>query len=311
MTEPVHRDLRVAIILNGISTRKKKFYREILPALSAVCTAEVFETKSKDHAVDLSRSATEMDYDLVLAAGGDGTIHQIVNGILTAHEKGKVIPAVGIIPLGGGNDLARAFVLLEKPVDKLISLLKNFSPRTIDVGKVTYSSDDNSRDRCSFFINEVSVGIGPEVVRRVANGKRMLGPAVEYYKNILLTFLHYKPKYVSAVAPSWSWQGKMRSIALANGKYYGHGLCIAPESNPSDQMLNAFVCGNVSVFDFIRYTGTLKRGEIVKHSEVHYKVTDRIELTSNEECPIEADGELLGKLPARIELSDRKIRFIF
>jgi len=146
MTESVHRDLRVAVILNGISIRKKKFYGEILPALSSICKAEVFETKSKDHAVDLSRRAAEMNYDLVLAAGGDGTIHQVVNGILSTHENVKLPPAVGVIPLGSGNDLARAFDLLEKPIDRLISLTKNFSPRTIDVGKVTYTRDDNSKD---------------------------------------------------------------------------------------------------------------------------------------------------------------------
>jgi diacylglycerol kinase (ATP) len=310
MTEPHLRDLSVAVILNGISSHKKKFYTEILPALSPLCKAEVFETKSKDHAVDLSRRASETNYDVVLAAGGDGTIHQVVNGIVSAHTDGEIIPVVGVIPLGSGNDFARALGLLESPTHKLILLLKKFSPKLIDVGKLICSGDDN-KDRCSYFINEVSIGIGPDVVKRVANSNRLPGPALTYYKNILLTFLRYKPKYVEAVAPNWKWQGKMRSIALANGKYYGHGLCIAPESNPSDQMLNAFICGNVSVFDFIRYTGTLKRGEIVKHPEVHYKLTDRIELTSNEECPIEADGELLGRLPASIELSNLKIRFLF
>jgi diacylglycerol kinase (ATP) len=304
-----NQDVKVAVILNGVSFHKKKFYKHILPRLSAVYPTEVFETKSKNDAKILARNAALSNYNIILAAGGDGTIHQVINGIL--NERDHDLPAVGIIPLGTGNDFARGIGLLYEPEDHLINLLKKFSPKLIDVGEVYYSNDKGLKDQSSYFINEASIGMGPEVVSRVMNSQRRLGAAIEYYKNILLTFFHYRPMFVTAVSPDWEWRGKMRSLALANGKYFGHGLCIAPRSKPDDGIFNAFICGNVSVFDFIRYSETLKNARIVKHPEVHYHETKSIMVNSETKCLIEADGELLGELPATIEMASVKIPFLY
>jgi len=115
---------------------------------------------------------------------------------------------------------------------------------------------------------------------------------------------------VTAHTSSWNWQGKLRTLALGNGRYYGHGLCVAPEAQPDDGILDAFICGNVSVLDFIRYSIPLKKGKHIHHREVFYKKTDAIDLDSEKECLIEADGELLGKLPARIQITRLKLKML-
>jgi diacylglycerol kinase (ATP) len=294
--------LKIAIILNGISLRKKFVYHEILPALKPLFEVEVFETLTQHDAVLLASKATDKHFDVVMAAGGDGTVHQVLNGIVEGREGARNLPVLGIIPIGSGNDFARA-LKLEAKADKIIELLKRHQPRKIDLGKITYHPELNSDTKESrYFINEVDVGIGPEVVKKVMSSDRPFGPAVAYYLAILTAFITFKPLHARIKTPTWNWEGKIRTLAIANGNYYGHGLCISPDSKPDDGRFGTFICSGVSVFDFIRYSETMKKGKYVRIPEIMYNEADAIELTSSQKVPVEADGEILGYLPAKIEM---------
>jgi diacylglycerol kinase (ATP) len=292
--------LKIAIILNGISLRKKFVYHDILPALKPLFDVEVFETLTQHDAVTLASKATDKYYDVILAAGGDGTVHQVVNGILEGREGSKNLPALGIIPIGSGNDFARA-LKLEASVDQIIGFLKRSQPRKIDIGKITYAINTNEQ-AMRYFINEVDIGMGPEVVKKVMSSDRPFGPSVAYYLAILSTFITFKPLHACIKTPGWSWEGKIRTLAIANGNYYGHGICISPDAKPDDGKFGTFICSGVSVLDFIRYSETLKKGRYVRIPQIMYNEADAIELTSSQTCPVEADGEILGHLPARIEM---------
>lgn len=299
--------MRTAIILNGISFKKKSFLKNIVPIVQRAGACEIFETRSRNDATILASKAVDKRFDLILAAGGDGTLHQVVNGVVGGREKFQDLPVVGVYPIGTGNDFARC-IQVEPDPDQLQLLLQKFSPKTIDVGKVSYSSRKETLHR--YFINVADAGMGPEVVQRVLNNGRPFGSAFAYYEAILRTFLNYRPMEVEAKADTWRWKGKLRTLAIANGKFYGHNLCIAPEANPSDGQLESFICGNVSVLDFIRYSNTLKKGKVVNHSLVSYNRTTAIQLTSQQSCAVEADGEWLGWLPATIEMTPIKLKFL-
>lgn len=303
--------MKVAIILNGISLRKDRFYKKILPLLRDVCNPDVFETQSRNDAVQLAAKAVARRYDYVLAAGGDGTIHQVVNGMLRDYQPPMKLPVLGIIPLGGGNDFARTLGVSAEP-KSLARALRQRQTTTIDVGEVHYHSrppgktDEKTRQK-RYFVNVADVGMGPEVVRKVMASGRALGPAVAYYQSILSTFFTYKPVELSAVADRWQWRRPMRTFAVANGRYYGNGLCIAPDARPDDGEFDVFACGNVSVLDFILKSIPLKRGKKISHPEITYLKATSVELTSEENLIIEADGEILGELPARITFAGIRI----
>lgn len=298
------------IILNGISLKKKIFYHDYLPAISEMFQVEVHETLSRNDAKSLASKFTEKYVDVILAAGGDGTLSQVVNGILKGREDASKLPVVGVIPIGSGNDFFRGAA--PKPgVDETLRILSAFKPRPIDIGVVEYSSSRNGGDmNVSYFVNVADIGMGPEVVSKVQNSGRPFGRAVAYYKSILNTFLTYKPMVVKAVTRDWTWEGKLRTLAVANGKYYGHGLCIAPDAILNDRLFSVFICGNVSVLDFIRHTGTLKSGKKVSIEEVLYKTATSIDFTSESPCPVEADGEILGWLPARVRMIEKQLSFL-
>lgn len=310
------RDLRAGkkkaiIILNGISLRKKLFYHEYLPAISQIFDAEVHETLSRNDARSLASKFAEKYPDVILAAGGDGTVHQVVNGVLKGREGEKKLPVVGVIPIGSGNDFFRG-AGLKANIEHTLKLFSNFQPRAIDVGVVEYNLQhgDAAETSSVYFVNVVDIGMGPEVVGKVLNSGRPFGSEVAYYKSIINTFMTYKPMVVKAVADGWTWEGKVRTLAVANGRYYGHGLCIAPDAVMDDRLFSVFICGNVSVFDFIMHTGTLKKGKNVLIDDVYYKTATALDFTSEGPCPIEADGEILGWLPAKVRMIERQLNFL-
>lgn len=295
------------VILNGISLRRDYFYNKILPALDLVADVQVHETLSKNDAVSLASRAANGRYDLVIAAGGDGTLNQVLNGMLKGNEDTR-LPAIGLIPLGSGNDFARTVGITDR-VDQLVSLVQSFTTSKVDIGKIICSTT-SALDCERYFINVADLGMGPMVVDKVMRSDRALGHAVAYYKSILSTFIDYKLMTVKAVSQDWSWQGKLRTMAIANGKYYGHGLCVAPDARVNDSLLDVFIAGDASVVDFIRFSSTLKAGKKVNLKQVAYKLTTAIELSSDKPCMIEGDGEILGHLPAKVSIANRQMDFL-
>jgi diacylglycerol kinase (ATP) len=300
--------MKITIILNGISLNKKFFYHEIFPAVCAVADAEVFETRSRNDAWSLASKAVERQTDLILAAGGDGTIYQVLNGILQGREKHRDLPAMGVLPVGTGNDFAKA---LKMPSDAAATarVVKNFVCKPFDIGKVQYTTEQGSNST-RYFINVADIGMGPQVVEKVMKSGRPFGVGMAYYKSILSTFFTYTPMTIRAKAPAWEWESKMRTFAVANGQYYGDGLCIAPDAKPDDGMFEVFACADVSILDFILHSIPLKMGKRINHPKVSYLRTTSVELTSQAPCAVEADGEAIGWLPARIEMAPFKLNFL-
>lgn len=299
----------IVIVLNGISLRKKLFYKHFLPPLKEIARVEVRETITKNDAVLLASKAADQYVDAVIAAGGDGTLNQVVNGVLIGRETASKLPAIGLIPLGSGNDFART-ANVTSDVQQIVKLLGDFQPRKIDVGAIAFTTMASDRTDTRYFVNMADIGMGPVVVDKVLKSGRAFGHAVAYYKSILTTFLQYKPMEVNARSSDWSWKGKLRTLGIGNGKYYGHGLGIAPDAMLDDRLFHVFICGNVSVFDFVRYTGHLKKGRHINLPEVHYRTTTEVSLSSPHECLIEGDGEIFGKLPATVRLLNRQLEFL-
>lgn len=299
--------MKIAIILNGLSGKKKLFYSRLLPVIRAHNAADVFETRSHTDAFTFATQAVAEEYTLVMAAGGDGTLHQVVNGMLQTNLPVERLPALTILPVGSGNDFART-VNITLDAKDLEKRLADFQPHLMDVGSVTYQKD--GAEHQSYFINVASAGMGPEVLNNMRAGKKRMGSALAYFSAILSTFGSYQCKTVSVKTSDWQWSNRLRTLAVANGKFFGSGLCIAPEAKPNDGIFSVFICGNVSVMDFIRYSNTLKKSRLVIHPQVEYKTAEKLELTSDWPCRIEADGELLGFLPARVEVIPQRVKFL-
>lgn len=306
--------MRIAVILNGISLYKPRFYKNYLPVLQSAHTVDVFETRTVNDAFSLAGKARDKRYDVIIPAGGDGTIHQVTNGMLRDITPPASLPLMAILPLGSGNDFARSLSVDHSPRG-LLARLQQLDVKEIDVGELSYAVSPPRegttaiKDR-RYFLNVVDVGMGPSVVRGVLSSGRAFGSQVAYFQSILKTFFTYKPSLLKARAADWTWEDRVRTFAVANGGYYGNGLCVGPEAVLDDGVFEVFACGPVSVLDFILHSIPLKRGKHVKHSKVRYFKAETVDLTSPSPLEIEADGEIVGWLPAEVRMSGSRLRMV-
>jgi diacylglycerol kinase (ATP) len=298
--------LRIAIIINGISRKKKKFYRQILPIIQQSFSTDVFETQFSGHAIQLAGETVAKGYDIILCAGGDGTLNQVANGLLKISA--AKLPALGIIPLGSGNDFA-GMMNISGQADQLLQLLKENNPRPIDVGKVScFNKDGDAIER--YFLNVSSLGMGPATVHRLERLPRWMGTGFRYYASVLNTFFTHPIERFEVRTPHWSWKGNARVIAIANGKSFGNKIYIAPNAQPDDGVFSTFIATDMSLLKFLIVLQTVKRKKVVRDNRVLYATATELEITSPDVAWIETEGELAGLLPARIEMLNRKIQFL-
>ena len=298
--------MKIAIIINGISRKKHRFYKQILPALQQKFDVEVFETQFSGHAIQLSKEAATNRFDVILSAGGDGTLNQVVNGVLRATT--TKLPALGIIPLGSGNDFATMMNVSGNPA-QLIKLLEENNPKPVDVGKIScIDKEGNNTER--YFINVCSLGMGPATVHRLERLPRWMGTSFRYYASVLNTFLTHPTEKFELHTPHWNWKGSARVVAIANGKSFGNKIYIAPEALPDDGIFSTFIATDMSLVKFLHVLLTVKMKKIVPDTRVIYSTATNITLTSPDPAWIETEGELAGLLPARVEMQKGKIWFL-
>jgi YegS/Rv2252/BmrU family lipid kinase len=294
---------KITVIVNGASRTKTRYYQEILPALGAHHVTTL-ETTHAGHAHALARQHAPA-CQFLLAAGGDGTLNEVVNGTLAAAGPR---PTLGVIPLGSGNDFARTLgATLNGP--RYADLLQRQSTRPVDVGVIEYR-DGTGETRKRFFINVCSVGMGPDVLRRIARKPRWLGARINYFVSILESFFSFAPLPLYARADAFQFAGNARVLALANGKSFGNQLTIAPGAKLDDGQLEIFLVGEATAWDFVRLQGQLKAGKMLRHPQVRYAACREIVLTSPTEAGVEADGEWIGFLPAKVAVATGRLKFI-
>ncbi len=295
--------MKLCIILNGVSRKKAKFYREILPVLKAKHDCTIQETQFSGHAIKLAQEATQQNFDCILSAGGDGTLNQVINGMLASNS--LRLPGLAILPLGSGNDFAGSCGLKED-VHQLISLLDNNAPVATDVGKII-CSDSSGAQVQKYFLNVASVGMGPATVLQMEKLPRWLGSNLRYLAAILHTFFTHRPNDLNIKTNAWSWSGKARVWAMANGKSFGNRIYIAPQSKSDDGIFDTFLASDLPLLKFLIYLQQLKGKKKINDSKIQYNHGASFEFTSFQNLAIEADGEIQGYLPAKTEILTRRI----
>ena len=299
--------MKVVFIINNRNNRLVK----VLPGLDQSCrqanlgSVQFIPTLRKGHAVDLAKQAAESGCDYLIAVGGDGTLHEVVNGALQSNIPINESPVIGVLPYGSANDFART-ARLSNSIEELVGLIQSGSAKRMDLGKIIIHQTRETR----YFINIAGVGLSPEVVRGLEQSSGFPGPGLNYFLQIIRGFLRYVKKEVRATSNQWQWQGRLLQMVVANGRYFGNALCVAPDARVTDGLFHVTLFGDLSVWDYLKNLGNLKRGAKINHPEVSYYKGREVVLESGEACGIEADGEYVGLAPATLSVLPGAISFL-
>ena len=156
--------MKIVFVVNNKNKRSAK----LLPRLEQYCqqanlgSVQYISTLRKKHAIELAKQATESRCDYLIALGGDGTLHEVINGMLQSNIPPNEYPVIGLLPHGSANDFART-VGISNSIEKLMELIQSNSSKKIDLGKIIIQQTQETR----YFINIAGVGLGPEVVKNL------------------------------------------------------------------------------------------------------------------------------------------------
>lgn len=272
---------------------------------------ERFETLYPTHAHELTFQCYSEGFDVIVAAGGDGTLNEVVNGYMLGKNKCSkrlIHPVLAHLPVGSANDFARSAGLTGQLV-QLAKLIEDQRIRNIDAGKLTFDYSGNPMEK--YFINIADVGFGAEVVRRVNRGKEWWNPGLNYSKAIVQSFLSFKKRPLKLKTQEIEWEGKILMLVMANGSYFGNGLCIAPGAELQNGKFSVVIAGNIGLGDYFLQLRKLKRGQKIDHPEVIYFSTSRLELVSTDHALwVEADGEIAGRGGVNVVVVPSAIPFL-
>jgi len=299
--------MKIVFIVNN----KNKRLAKVLPGFDQYCkqanlgSVQFISTKRKKHAIELAKQATENGCDYLIAVGGDGTLHEVINGMLQSKLPPTKSPAIGLLPYGSANDFART-ACISNSIEELFKLIQSNTTQKIDIGKIIIQQSQETR----YFINIAGLGLGPEVAKNIEHSSSVFGPGFNYFKHIIIGFLRYVKKEVSCTSSTWQWKGKLLQMAVANGRYFGNAICAAPDAKLSDGQFQITIFGDLSIWEYLKNLGNLKKGVRLIHPQVSYHNADEVLLESNDSCGIEADGEYVGLAPATISVLPKAICFL-
>jgi YegS/Rv2252/BmrU family lipid kinase len=257
----------------------------------------VRQTQHAGHATEIARDVVSGGGRFVVAVGGDGTVHEVVNGMIENDKPVNPEAAMGVVAAGTGSDFIKTFGLPASPRDA-VRHLDGDQSFPIDIGKIVYQQDGAEVTR--YFANIAEVGLGAAVVARAARLPRWLGPTV-YLVAFWLTMRKHKPALVDVDLVDRHYEGRMNNLVVANCQFFGGGMKIAPKAAPTDALLDIQI-EHARKKEAIAMMPKVFKGQHVPHPDIEEAKRVRCSITADRDLPIEADGEVLGHTPASFEV---------
>lgn len=247
-------------------------------------TGTVFPT----HASELAIQAAKDGYELVVAMGGDGTVHEVVNGLMQVPPERR--PRLGVVPIGSGNDFAHAAGISSQPEIALRQALTG-QPHPIDIGLVRDSSG-----RTEYWANTVGIGFDTIVTIRSRKVPIVQGFAV-YFAAVLQTILfNYQPYYLQVRCDGAAWEDELLMMVLCNGTREGGGFRVVPTARINDGILNFVSVRRISRPQMLHTLTHFLHGTQSSLPHVRMGEFRHIELTSDRPMHIHTDGEIFAGL---------------
>jgi YegS/Rv2252/BmrU family lipid kinase len=207
---------------------------------------------------------------------------------------------LGFIPNGTGCDFART-VSIPHDIEQAMDLIVSGHTRSIDLG-VLFFKNHKGRDRCRYFHNIASFGLGGEVSQRVNRTTKALGPFVSFmWATLISIFLYGKKKIRISVNDDYKKEMIIWNVAAANGQYHGGGMWVAPDASVCDDLLNVTIVGDLTIPEVFLNLSKLYNGRIYDIDKVIALTGKKVAAISDDRVLLEVDGEQPGMLPVVVK----------
>lgn len=238
------------------------------------------------HAIELAKQAGEEGCELVIAMGGDGTVHEVVNGLMQIPEDKR--PLLGVVPAGSGNDFAHGIGASTTPPKALLRALEG-EPSAIDLGVMT--DGDGRRE---YFDNTLGIGFGAIVTIR-SHQLPLLRGFLMYLTAVIQTIvLDHNPIRMQIETDGKKWEASVIYLVICNGPREGGGFLIAPDARIDDGALDYAMIADVSRPMMFRIVPEVMKGTHGRFKQVTIDKCKKFTLTADRPLYIHADGEIFS-----------------
>lgn len=277
---------KVKLILNPMADMGAawRMADDLRPVISEHGGAAWSGTVYPTHATELAQQAALEGYELVIAMGGDGTVHEVINGLMLVPPEKR--PALGVVPLGSGNDFAHA-IGIPPEADRALALALEGEPSTVDVIKMT-----DETGRVEYIDNTVGIGFDAVVTIRSHKLPIVRGFLMYLTAVVQTILLNHDPALMEVESGGEKWQEDALMFTLCNGPREGGGFIIAPDAKMTDGILDyALVrkCGRLTMF---RLLPEFMKGTHMGFPQVRMGKCTSLSIHANRPMYVHADGEI-------------------
>ncbi len=303
---------KIAFIVNphagNGSTGSKWSYIEAV-ARDRLGHFETYMTQKPGDAVMFAKDAVAKDAGLLVCVGGDGTLNEVINGIMMHEESIRSTVTLGFVPNGTGCDFVRTLPIPQN-IEHAIDAIAGGIARAIDLGKLSFH-DHRGHECGRYFHNITSFGLGGDVAQRVNRTTKAFGPFISFmWATLISIFLYGKKQIRIRIDNGFEQEFTVWNVAVANGRYHGGGMWVAPDASVYDGLLNVTVIGDLTLPEVFLNLPNLYNGRIHDIDKVVILTGKKIEAVSDQPALLDVDGEQPGMMPIVIHVVPGALKII-
>jgi YegS/Rv2252/BmrU family lipid kinase len=283
----------------GGAARSREEIEQAFRAGGAEC--KLVPTARRGHATELASQAVDEGWATVVAVGGDGIVHEVVNGLMRRAGDGPTVP-LGIIPMGSGNDFIK---MLDLPVHKpaaAVGHLLNATPRAVDIGRVTRHRTGGGPDGVWYFTNGVGVGFDAQVATHARGIQRLRGFAI-YAWAVVKTLRNLQSPTIQVIVDGREIANQPLILTtVSNGPCHGGNFWLCPGARIDDGRLDILIADARSLPAVLLLLPRVMFGKHLGQRGVQLHRGSSVRVRSDERLPIHADGEIVADWVSELEI---------
>jgi len=269
---------------------------DLRPVVDEIGGADWSGTVYPTHAIEIARDAAEEGYETVIAVGGDGTVHEVVNGLMQAQTSKR--PRLGIVPMGSGNDFAYSLGIPRDPAEAL-RRIKIASPHPIDVAHL-----QDNHGRTEYWNNTLGIGFDTTVTLRSRKVPFLTGFPVYFIAVVQTILLNHDALHMQITTDRETWEDDLLALVLCNGSREGGGFRVSPNSSPNDGTLDYMSVRKISRPRMFRILPELMKGTHARFPEVRMGSFTHFNVQSKQPMIIHVDGEIYSGFGSTVDQID-------